>query len=360
MKCTLVEKMLKNQEKEPEKEKASAVDQANAERDHPPWQSIKERLRYTSELVIGVALLMTFSWYLAYSLMQEKDNCRLLFAEGQWVGDTWKPKACEIHVYKRSEIEICLRNNKVYFIGDLKLHKLYHTLEERLRNQSLTERDNTRENMNYTDFHEGIELEIQTIPASKEKLDRLLKLWLKAKTKVPSLVISSFGQMENLVKGKSSMEVYRENLTEYKRFLSKLSQIQRNKVLGKIQPRIVWKLEEPVSVSHYGRNISNKANETIQEANLAARSIMKSASIRIMEASYEMARTEDINSEHRKNIKNAEIDLILNLFCNQLIQPKDATCCKKVEGTMRYHYSAITILACCMLLFIVLIFWSRS
>ena len=42
-----------------------------------------------------------------------------------------------------SDIEICLRNNKVYFIGDLKLHKLYHTLEERLRNQSLMEIDDT-------------------------------------------------------------------------------------------------------------------------------------------------------------------------------------------------------------------------
>ena len=33
--------------------------------------------------------------------------------------------------------------------------------------------------------------------------------------------------------------------------------------------------------------------------------LRKSANIRIMEASYEMTRTEDINNEHRKNIENA-------------------------------------------------------
>nr|CAB3227707.1 CAS1 domain-containing protein 1 [Phallusia mammillata] len=267
----------------------------------------------------------------------------------------WQPAGCMLHKYKESETKTCLKMLNIAFVGDSRVRELFYTFVDFVFPGSLQNQGKMHSNIDYE--KDGFKMKFFWLPEINVSALELYQSWLKEADSFPNIIIQSMAT--HTIKRTNGSD---EGLQEYKTNLTKLipSMVE---LTEEKNTEIYWLLQEPVIHNLLvapRRAITNplllQYNEVV--TSLLSTSFRKSLfkGISVMNSNVEVA----IQSEATptdglhldKNVLTLQSNILLNLFCNDLIKPIDGSCCQHPPSVSVVQLTAFAIGICCLGVFL--------
>eukprot|EP00794_Sanderia_malayensis_P017222 gene17222-18943_t len=259
-----------------------------------PAVHITRKVKFWCKCIALIIVLVAFTWHAVRYNKPGNDTCSQLFSGGRWVKNLWQPNGCMMHKYMPGEIRTCLKNNKVAFIGDSRLRALFYQLSGSLSGRVI-KNEPLHSNLHYSEPN-NISVNFYWQPEASN-MQTLFESWLKKRNGIPKLIVAGCG--------------------------------------------VDLLFLDPVVEAKLSRPRKPITNEKIELFNLAAAKALKSYSVKILNASNEMAGAKPEETEDglhfSPKIVDMELNLLLNSFCNRFMVPSDASCCMEIEKITRLH-----------------------
>lgn len=225
------------------------------------------------------------------------------------------------------------------FIGDVRLRTLYDTFVKHLMHfSSIDEKpdDNKSSSIRYKDvavnqeyIDDKLKLRvnyIHSIDVSQSMLNEFDK-WQKSDDK-PSVIVTSAVHSQFL-----TGNITNDMMKNYAMNLSKL--LPYVDALDKQKVKILWKLQDPVDEEKLSDEWKNVQNDLIDKFNEVAYTILKYSGVHIWSSAKHIASgllDKAIDGSYlSKMAADNEVQILLNMYCNDYMNYNDGSCCSSAE-----------------------------
>ncbi|XP_051527050.1 N-acetylneuraminate 9-O-acetyltransferase-like isoform X2 [Myxocyprinus asiaticus] len=274
-------------------------------------------------LAVAVVVLLTV-FHSASRYYGGSDTCDWLLSSGRFLGDNvWQPYGCMLHNYKSTEAKICLREKRIAFVGDSRIHQLFYSFIKMI-NPEVKEDGNKHENIPFVDGE--FIVDFLWYPEVNNSLKEQLMSWAEGSTLKPHVIIFSAATWSiKLHNGKSeALFQYKENLTAISDTLEKLPE----------HSEVYWVLQDPVYEEVLSESRKMITNEQINMYNEVAVSTLNNSKkkVKFLEASRQAAMetiSKSVDGLHLPESTRAVGAMVLmNSMCNKILKPIDGSCCQ--------------------------------
>ncbi|KAK7590435.1 hypothetical protein V9T40_002048 [Parthenolecanium corni] len=309
------------------------------------------------------AILLTLFFMLYHSYIHMyygKDSCHWLLSDGRFKNDMgWQPYGCMMHVYSRDDTLLCMKSiafsrheNTFAFLGDQRIHDLFVALKTHfISAEDSAQSDKVNEdpftnlpNSTFTNRDLRLTLNFTWSPYISQIMEDTLIELVNKKT-IPRIIVigCSLWSIKTSNGSKEILGDYYHNITL---LLPIFQQLCRSS-------RVLWVLQAPVNEEKL--NVSHAAitNALIDQYNDAAVKALHESCVEIWSSARLIAQGHldslktglELSTESLKT----DVQLLLNLYCNDHMNHKDGTCCASVEPYTYVQIMAYLVLLCCLL-----------
>uniref|UniRef100_U5EYQ3 Putative conserved plasma membrane protein n=1 Tax=Corethrella appendiculata TaxID=1370023 RepID=U5EYQ3_9DIPT len=295
----------------------------------------------------SIAFLMVLGFIVYHGLMHYlygTDSCTWLLSDGSFKGNKeWQPYGCMIHKYSETDTRSCLsylafwgNENQFAFIGDQRMSNLYKAFMNFL--QSSGDSDNASiqtsmhggnsENLEFVDYKLRLRV---TYTYANEISQAMINEFTKWQNDVdpPAAMIASC-TYSAFAKGNVTKEIedaFTMNLT---RLVKPIDSMTAKK------SKVIWKLQDPIDTDKVINEWKNIKNEDIEKMNAAVYSILRYSNVQIWSSSKLIASglLDEMIDGYKlgKLALKHDIQMLLNMYCNDNMNYNDGTCCSSSEN----------------------------
>ncbi|XKL62963.1 hypothetical protein PGB90_005327 [Kerria lacca] len=311
---------------------------------------------------VAIMLVIVFILYHFYlHLKYGKDSCRWLFSDGHYKNDMgWQPYGCMMHVYTENDRMLCMKylayyhhQNTFVFLGDYQIKNMYLTFRDHFILTDKTSNENDKFifdpvakqlNLSYKNDDLCLQASFIWVPYISKTVLNLINEW-KATKSLPSIIVIGLSTWS--IKASNGS---RKNLDEYSTNITLLLH-SFEEICDK--SRILWVLQAPVDEKKL--NVSNLmiTNEVIDQYNNAAVKVLKHSCVELWTSSKLIAQRHVSNMQEGIYLSaeslNIDIQLLLNMYCNNHMNPNDGTCCVTTEFPTYTQLASFSILFLCLI-----------
>jgi len=255
--------------------------------------------------------------------------------------EAWQPEGCQWHKYTPDDTRQCLKNKKVLILGDSRGRQVYIALKNRLTGETELMDEVAHHNLKY-EKHNGQVKWLWTTNVRDGSVTKLLHRMLDDVSNVerPDLII--FNSLLLHPTSHKNMTICENELMIFKD-ITKKEIIPALGKLVKKGTKIVWMASEDMFPKHA---------YTVDQVNtLRKHNDFLEAEINKMNSDFSFAGMNRKTAYHRENgqlllgdgthklVRRqftqvpvslwADVNALLNYFCNPSMQWEDASCCKK-------------------------------
>ncbi|XP_052234383.1 N-acetylneuraminate 9-O-acetyltransferase-like isoform X2 [Dreissena polymorpha] len=293
------------------------------------------------------------------------DTCTWLLSDGRFPGyGVWQPYGCMVHKYTREDSRMCMHyisywggHNHITFLGDSRIRQLYFEFVSLLSNQPI-ETSKAHEDIHFVDDHINARVDFIWMPFVNPEMYKLYKQWmLKAPSERPNLVVtgSATWSIKEFNGSTEALKNFETNLTFIVPYLKKMKE----------STEIVWTLQDPVLPSQLSPNRSMITNAQIDHYNKVALEVFAKAesSAKIWSSSRLVAqglKKELVDGIHlSQSALNLDVQMLMNMYCNDHMNHNDGTCCSKPETTTNLQIVVAAFFLVCLVSTIALLIYRR-
>lgn len=225
------------------------------------------------------------------------------------------------------------------FIGDVRLRALYDTFVKHLMHFSSLDDspdDNKSSSIRYKEAatsQEYIDYKlklrvnyIHSVDVSQMMVDEFEK-WQKADDK-PSVIVASAVHTQFLT-GNATKEMLKGYAMGLSKLLPHVDSLEKQKV------KVLWKLQDPVDEEKLSDEWKSVQNDVIDKLNDVAYTILKYSGVQIWSSAKHIAAglvDEALDGWYlSKMAAEHEIQILLNMYCNDYMNYNDGSCCSSAE-----------------------------
>lgn len=289
-----------------------------------------------------VALLLVIGFVAYHGILNYRygsDSCNWLLSKGRFKGDKeWQPYGCMMHKYSQIDTRRCFRylafwgnKNQFVFIGDSRVRMLYKTFINHLDPNDSHNRSSLLANQRSDTSFEDPKLKMKAIYIHADEMQNSVRQLLakfEADTPSPSVVIAGFTHQ-----GFLGGNVTTELLKAYTFNLTKLV-VPFDKLVAK-KSKVLWKLQDRVNEEKIVDSWKAVQNEDIDKFNRVAREVFRYSGANVWESSSHIANGLLANAADGYQLSplglRHDIQIILNMYCNDYMNYNDGTCCSSAE-----------------------------
>uniref|UniRef100_A0A8D8UXD8 CAS1 domain-containing protein 1 n=1 Tax=Cacopsylla melanoneura TaxID=428564 RepID=A0A8D8UXD8_9HEMI len=289
-----------------------------------------------------------------------RDSCKWILSDGRFKGDmAWQPYGCMMHQYSQVDTKKCMKylsfwdhNNDFLYIGDARVYDLFATFVQHFNPNYKRIDVDTASAADFTDTlytNENLNLKAQFVwsPYIGELMYTTLYP-LRTIERPPSMIVMGCGTY--------SMQQYNttalDHVSEYATNLSRL--VQSMDILSERKTRVIWNLQESVNEKTLSSEYEMITNQVIDAYNKAAIETLSHSDVTIWSSSRLIAsgRLSDMRHGLFVHPKCLDIDvqLLLNVYCNDHMNFNDATCCATPEQHSSSQVVVYTAFLICIIL----------
>ncbi|KAJ8321058.1 hypothetical protein KUTeg_002645, partial [Tegillarca granosa] len=229
---------------------------------------------------------------------QRNDSCKWLLSDGRFPGyNVWQPYGCMMHKYTKLDSRMCMhyisywgQHNHITFLGDSRIRQLYFDFVSLLSDKEIPRYK----------AHQDLKFEDKKIN---------VQVWS----------IKEFNASEDAMKN------FEVNLTMIVPYWKKLKE----------STHIIWMLQDPVDETKLKANRSAITNLQIDGYNKVAMDIVEGSEAKIWSSSRLVAQGIKGGSQDGLHISKPalewDIQMLLNMYCNDHMNHYDGTCCRSPE-----------------------------
>lgn len=310
--------------------------------------------------ILVIVLLLYHSYiHLRYG----KDSCRWLLSDGRYKGDMgWQPYGCMMHVYTETDRMRCMKylaflghDNTFAFIGDYKIKDKYRAFVKHfISPQEILSVDRDRvvydpfykqSNLTYSDAKLRFKADYIWAPYISKSVVDLVNKW-KVSEKPPSIIVMGCATW-SIKASNASREVVNDFIANITRLIVPFKEICK-------KSRVLWVLQGPVNEEKLNATNSMITNAIIDEYNTATITALRSSCVELWSSSRLIAQgqmNEMIEGiELSAEALNTDVQLLLNMYCNDQMNHDDGTCCATIEPYTYIQLTAFFILFVCLVI----------
>ncbi|XP_050419398.2 N-acetylneuraminate 9-O-acetyltransferase isoform X1 [Patella vulgata] len=313
-----------------------------------------------------VAFLMVVGFVMYHSIIHLKygnDSCKWLLSDGRFPGyNTWQPYGCMTHKYTKSDARMCMHyisywggRNHIVFLGDSRIRQLYFHFINLISNDEV-KKFKAHRDVHFQDNKINARVDFLWHPMVNISMYNVYKNWLISEPSArPNLVITSSATWSiKLSNGsKEALKNFEVNLTYILPFVNKL----------KDSTKILWLLQDPVVEEKLNANRSAITNEQIDYYNKVSLDILENSAATLWSSSRLVAqgmRKESPDGLHiSKSALELDIQLLVNMYCNNDMNHNDGTCCNTPEATTPLQIVTASVFLVCIVSAIALYIYKR-
>lgn len=302
------------------------------------------------------------------------DSCQWLLSSGRFQGyGVWQPYGCMMHKFSRGDTLNCMQyisywggRNHIVFVGDSRIRRLYYELVGFLSNEDEVQLT-VHQDLNYIDGKNNLQVDFLWHPYVDENMSNVYQKWIETKVNArPKIVItgSATWTIKNYNASDEAFESFRYNLSQLVPKFEKLNSFTQ----------IVWMLQDPVVES---RLMSNRSTTITTTKNYFPRSVITNkqidlynkavleelmySSVSIWSSSRLVAQgyVNDITDGLHigKETLRWDIQILLNLYCNDQMNFDDGTCCTTTETATVMQLVMATIFIVSFVTMLIMMIW---
>jgi len=317
---------------------------------------------YTNSAV-GVILIILFLYHGLQKMVDNDINvCGSLLEKGSLQGNTWQPSGCMMHYYSYIDVEECFKyrhfqtNNPVHiaFVGDSRIRQMYMDMAWWLSEGSLPPPEKHAD-MAYKHPGSKATISFHWHPFVDSSMYGIYKKWLSSPIKERPDTVVTGSATWSIKQSNGSNEAlmdYKTNLLSLLPFLREIASTTD----------VLWNIQDPVNESqlHPVRamitNHRVNAYNKVAESELHGESVIMWLSARLIAAQTWSSHSDGLHVGNETLALKTQV--LLNYYCNQPMDPADASCC--IAPRIMSALQAIVISFLTVLMLICLIFYIHS
>ncbi|BFZ21935.1 hypothetical protein BsWGS_24974 [Bradybaena similaris] len=317
-------------------------------------KEITQYLNVNNAKLVALAMVVAFVMY--HEILHFKygnDSCKWLMSEGRFPGrDTWQPYGCMMHKYTRADAKTCMHyvsywggHNHFAFVGDSRIRQLYYEFIG-LINDKLDVDTKAHTDLQFHDSKINIKVDFLWQPMVNATMYDVFNKWHKSVqpgARPNVLITGSATWAIKLFNGSADAATnFHSNLTMIRELYNKL----------KDSTKVVWMLQDPVQEEKLSEDRSMITNEQIDKYNKIAITVLKDSSAMLWSSSRLVAQgfKKELTTDGlhiQKQALEIDIQMLLNMYCNNYMNHNDGTCCNTPErATTLQIITAIAFLVC--------------
>ncbi|XP_041374729.1 N-acetylneuraminate 9-O-acetyltransferase-like [Gigantopelta aegis] len=292
------------------------------------------------------------------------DSCEWLLSDGRFPGyNTWQPYGCMMHKYTKSDARMCMHyisywggRNHITFLGDSRIRQLYFEFINLISNKEIKSHK-AHSDIHFQDEQISARVDFLWHPMVNISMYYVYKNWLFSEPGTrPNLVVTGSALWCIKVNNGSeeALENYKVNLTTIVRYINKLKQ----------STKILWTLQEPVVEEKLDKNRSMITNEQIDYYNKAVLDILGISESKLWKSPRLVAQGLNKESEDglhlSKNVLYLDVQILLNMYCNNEMNYHDGTCCNTPEPATTLQIITAAFFLVCLVSAIALLLYRRK
>lgn len=260
---------------------------------------------------------------------------------------------------------MCLRyiaywggRNSIVFLGDSRIRQLYYALVNLISTRPLEE-EKSHHNMSFKQSDLNLDVEFIWNPMIDAQMFNVYHNWLALNASDrPKIVVTGSATHAIKVSNASlvALEQYRQNLTRLMPLMEEMGDTSQ----------ILWVLQDPVVEERLSPDRIMITNEQIDLYNEAAMEILKysrSSGVHIWSSSRLVA--QGYNNDQKDGLHagpvalNWDIQILLNMYCNDQMDYNDGTCCSDPEPITTIQIITFVFIGICIALSVAIFIRSR-
>ncbi|XP_037938251.1 N-acetylneuraminate 9-O-acetyltransferase [Teleopsis dalmanni] len=287
------------------------------------------------------------------------DSCQWLLSKGRFKGDNeWQPYGCMMHKYSQTDTRRCFRyldfwgkQNDFIFIGDRSIRRLYQNFITHLNpndddNNSLLLESEPPHDLEFEERKLNMRsLYIFADQVSDSLLDKLTRFEDTKNLHGVFVIGLTHRNFHGGNVTESLLKSYNLNLT---RLIVPLDRLvaQKSKVLWKMQDHVnedklpeAWKLVQNKDIDR----INREARKVFRFSDAAVWDSATHISDGLVDNAIDGYKLSDLGLRH-------EVQLILNMYCNDYMNYNDGTCCSSAEPYTNLQIVTYAVFGVCIAL----------
>ncbi|XP_071148992.1 N-acetylneuraminate (7)9-O-acetyltransferase-like isoform X2 [Mytilus edulis] len=292
-----------------------------------------------------IALFMVTGFLMYHGVIHLKysnDTCKWLLSDGRFPGyNTWQPYGCMMHKYTKSDARMCMhyisywgKRNHIAFLGDSRIRQLYYEFVNLLSNEPV-KNYKAHTNLHFKDDEIKVSADFLWHPMVNTSMFYVYKSWL---------MNEPLNRPNQIITGSATWSIKLNNASEdaLKNFQVNLTMIQplfKNLKADK-NTDIIWMLQDPVDENRLGLNRSMITNRQIDQYNKVAIDLLDESQAKVWSSSRLVAQgirqpaknIPDDGLHISKPALQLDVQILLNMYCNDHMNYNDGTCCRSPEA----------------------------
>lgn len=289
------------------------------------------------------------------------DSCQWLLENGRFQGyGIWQPYGCMMHKFSKSDSLNCMRyisywggKNDIAFVGDSRIRQLYYEFIGLLSNEEIVP-EKKHANLSFTDPKSSLQVRFIWSPLLNASMLSVYDKWIGEKPDARPKVVITGCATWSIKKYNASEDAYlsfKHNLTLLVPKFQKLTD----------STKVIWMMQDPVVESQLNPNRSMITNRQIDLYNRAAYEQLVFTSVRVWSSSRLIAQgytRESIDGLHAgKNTIAWDVQILLNMYCNDHMNFNDGTCCTTVETATTTQLVMAMVFILSFIIMVVMAIW---